>query len=862
MLDELISTNAYVKGTICRTGSILKHENEKYAQIKKKSNFHFSFNYHPTLNYLILIFTIFSIILTIGTQPISEKNLAFAQSDLSSPSSDPKSPTDSKDPFDFSGKNIHKASDIIIPDIVGPDGESDIGSSSTTSPPSQSQSRSSAQPAYSSYHDNTVDIGNPDNDEIIETDDIPGTELSTTNSQMDTHNININNNTNEDTIEEVIEVEDLSSSTQSESTASPQPQPQPQSESGAQPKYYKSYRDYMEKNNQSANSDINGTGNTQGSESSRDSQIDTDNSNININKNTNDINIIVPDDKLSSNDELNSGDNSVTELSSIPTASSELSAQASNEVYGDFNDDGFDDLAIGVPDEDIDTVTGTVEDAGAVNILYGSSNGLSATSPRPDQFWTQDSPDVNDKVEQFDNFGFSLASADFNDDGFDDLAIGAPNEGVTTESGIITQAGSVNILYGSSNGLSATSPRPDQFWTQDSTDVNGVAEPNHLFGFSLSSADFNGDGFNDLAIGAPGEDLDTVAGTMIAAGAVNILYGSSNGLSATSPRPDQFWTQDSPDVNDKVEQFDNFGFSLASADFNGDGFDDLAIGAPNEGVTKGVSFIHGVGAINILYGSSNGLSATSPRPDQFWTQDTTNVNDQAEEFDRFGISLSSGDFNGDNRDDLAIGVPSEDVDTGAGTIENAGAVNVLYSSSNGLSATSPRPDQFWTQDSADVNDSPEGDDLFATSLSVGDFNGDGIDDLAIGVPNEAGVGAVNVLYSSSNGLSAASPRPDQIWTQSTTDVNDVAEASDGFGSLLASADFNGDSRDDLAIGVPDEDVDTGTGTIENAGAVSVLYSSSNGLSATSPRPDQFWTQSTSDVNDVSELEDNFGSALS
>jgi FG-GAP repeat len=632
--------NACFKSTICKNSSIQTDKNKNRAQSKKKSNFHFGFSFKPTLNYLILIFTVFSVILPIGTQPILQTNLAFAQSDLSSRSSDSKLQINSTDPFDFSTNNIKKASEnIIIPDIVGPDNESDTGSNSNTSSKSQSQSQSIAQPAYSAYHDNTTANGNPHNDEIIETDDKPGTELTFTDSQTDTPNSNniINNYTNEESNEEVIEVEDQSSSIQSESGSTTSPQSQSQSD--AQPKYYNSYRDYMEKNNQNASAETNVTSENKGVESSTsDSNIDTGNSSTNIDKNANNVNIIVPKDRSTTEDK------SSTELSSSSTASPELSAQSSHKIYGDFNGDGFDDLAIGVPLEDVHTGAGIIDDAGAVNVLYGSSNGLSAASPpRPDQFWTQSTPDVNDVSEAGDLFGDSLSSGDFNGDGFDDLAIGVPSEDVDTGTGTIANAGAVNVLYGSSNGLSATSPpRPDQIWTQSTPNVNGGSEEFDKFGDSLSSGDFNGDGFDDLAIGTPFEDIDTGAGTIDDAGAVNVLYGSSSGLSATSPpRPDQIWTQSTPDVNDVSEAGDLFGDSLSSGDFNGDGFDDLAIGVPFEDVVVGQSEVLGAGAVNVLYSSSNGLSATSPpRPDQIWTQSTADVNDISEPDDNFASALS------------------------------------------------------------------------------------------------------------------------------------------------------------------------------------------------------------------------------
>ncbi len=87
---------------------------------------------------------------------------------------------------------------------------------------------------------------------------------------------------------------------------------------------------------------------------------------------------------------------------------------------------------------------------------------------------------------------------DFNGDGFADLAIGVPNEAV----GTVTNAGAVNVIYGSTGGLSATAT-PDQFWTQNTPNVAGVADVDDAFGKALAAGDFNGDGFADLAIGRP-----------------------------------------------------------------------------------------------------------------------------------------------------------------------------------------------------------------------------------------------------------------------------------------------------------------------------------------------------------------------
>jgi FG-GAP repeat len=173
-------------------------------------------------------------------------------------------------------------------------------------------------------------------------------------------------------------------------------------------------------------------------------------------------------------------------------------------------------------------------------------------------------------------------------------------------------------------------------------------------------ADFNGDGRDDLAVGAPNEDI----GSIESAGAVNVLYGGAGGLSATG---NQFWRQNSPGVLGASEAFESFGYALAAGDFNGDGSDDLAVGAPIEGV-GGVSH---AGAVNVLYGGAGGLSATG---NQAWDQNSPGVLDVAQTPDHFGLALAAGDLNGDGRDDLAVGAPEESV----GSARHAGAVNVLY----------------------------------------------------------------------------------------------------------------------------------------------------------------------------------------
>lgn len=290
-----------------------------------------------------------------------------------------------------------------------------------------------------------------------------------------------------------------------------------------------------------------------------------------------------------------------------------------------------------------------------------------------------------------------------------------------------------------------------------------------------------------------------------------------------------------------------------SADFNGDGFADLAIGVPAEGIGA----LLGAGGVNVIYGAAGGLG---PALAQFWSQASVGMPDPAEIGDDFGRCLATGDFNGDSFDDLAIGVPLEDV----GVVVDAGAVVVIYGGPAGL-GTGFAPIQFWHQNSAGVPDVCEPGDRFGCSLASADFNLDGADDLAIGVPfedNAAGVadgGVVHVIYGSTAfGLQTAVPAS-ALFAQGAAGVPDAFEAGDHFGWSLAAGQFNRFEGADLAIGVPDEDVIPGAA---DHGCVIVIHGlAGGGLAAAVVPGAQLWHQDIAGIPDLCEAGDRFGYAL-
>jgi hypothetical protein len=443
------------------------------------------------------------------------------------------------------------------------------------------------------------------------------------------------------------------------------------------------------------------------------------------------------------------------------TAAAAVKAVATGAKPYDFNGDGYADVALGDPYGKV----GSLTSAGFVSIVYGSKSGANTAKK---QIISQDTSGVPGSAEKTDHFGYSLTSLDYDHDGYADLLVGSPDEDTTNGS----NAGSETILWGSKSGLTGTGSQT-------------LAEPSnagagHRFGFALTTGDIDGDGIVDWVDTSPGDayfwtftsggqalraasarafrptaKFRTVRGAkrQLSANAVSALdallpvTGDVNGDHRTdlvvawknSQTDAKFqygfdvWTDiaSSNPANEVLTKIDG----LATGDFDGDGFADIAAGAADD---SGRAHSHLV--------VFKGDDSVSMSDSTLVNQETEGVPGTTALGDKFGTSLSAGDVNGDGKADLAVGVPGRTVSSKA----RAGEAIVLYGSASGLTGTGS---QAVSQSTSGVAGTAETDDAFGTGVSLLDVTGDGHADLIAGASGENSLdGAVSVLAGGAAGV--------------------------------------------------------------------------------------------------------------
>lgn len=383
--------------------------------------------------------------------------------------------------------------------------------------------------------------------------------------------------------------------------------------------------------------------------------------------------------------------------------------------------------------------------------------------------------------------------------------------------------------------------------------------------------DFNGDGYQDLAVAAPRGKVDGQA----QAGYVAVVYGSAKGLDLTHK---QVLSQNTPGIPGAAETNDDYGDGLAAGDLDGDGYADLVVGAPGESVGD----VRAAGTLAVLWGGKQGLSGG------------TAVATGTEE-DRVDPETPAlGDFDGDGQLDLATGnrllygpfdrttgaAKSQTLaiepayvtdDVAAGDVDHDGVTDLvalihdvsdddmhdpdyrhrravfLRGTRDGLSAPAP------------VNN-PDGTRMRGgESLGVGDVDKDGYADLVIGRPNDGfgevdlddpllKGGQIGVVHGSVDGPDTSRTT---IITQETPGVPGSSEWSDGFGGGISVGDVDADGYADVSTGSASEDL----GEVYAAGQVTVLRGGGSGLTGNGAYS---ISQNTRNVPGTAEQNDFFG----
>ncbi len=396
-------------------------------------------------------------------------------------------------------------------------------------------------------------------------------------------------------------------------------------------------------------------------------------------------------------------------------------------VVGDFDCDGIDDLAIG--DAGWDNGTG---DVGAALIVYG---------PLGDGIVSDASADaiVTGAVDE-DRIGRALAAGDTDGDGCDDLILGDSDA-----TGGAAGSGRVYVVRGPISGTYSVSTVADLL-------LNGVAASDGA-GTRVAAGDIDGDGRDEVIVGAPGVDVDNGA-----EGAVYVVDAEVSGTASLSTATARLLGETSDDAA---------GTAIALGDTDGDGLQDIFVGGPasTEGGGATVTTTAISGEVWLVLGRPTLAGDLSLYYADDWFAGYKDVADS----DRIGASLATGDLNGDGLADLVTGTT-----TGGNTLVYLGP----YAGTRHAA-----PDAVIEGYSTD---------RAGATVAVADLDQDGWGDVIVGVPDYdlggTNAGAARVYYG---------PLSAYDWT---SDAALHGDTSDTLATGIAVGDLDADGYPDLALG--------------------------------------------------------------
>ncbi len=391
--------------------------------------------------------------------------------------------------------------------------------------------------------------------------------------------------------------------------------------------------------------------------------------------------------------------------------------RAGSAVSGnvDVNGDGIDDILIAAERADPDGR----QDAGEAYVVFGRDSGV--VGPFAAVFGLEDLDEltgVRFKGEnQFDYFGSSLAQAgDFNDDGFVDLICGARQY----SSGASSFTGAAYVFYGRNY---PSDPFPPIVEAGDITPDRGARmvgdEAGERAGSSvLRVGDVNGDGVDDIIVGAPDQEYGS--------GLTYVIYGKPDRPSVIEELGDLDGTNGFKAIP-PAGAYGASGQAVASlGDINGDGLNDFAIGAPLEEADGKLS----AGVTRVVFGRDDGFPPELDLGDLDGTNGFAIEGDL--EFGASGRSLAAGDINGDGLNDIAISAPYAEGELGQ--------VYILFGDDSPPPPVVQLGDIDGTNGFVIVGSDTSRDRIGFSLEFVGDMNGDGLDDLAVGTYPSPGYG--------------------------------------------------------------------------------------------------------------------------
>jgi hypothetical protein len=392
---------------------------------------------------------------------------------------------------------------------------------------------------------------------------------------------------------------------------------------------------------------------------------------------------------------------------------------------GDFNCDKIDDFAIGTKEADV-----VKNNSGAVRVFLSLPKSKTSSIKDSSVVFT------GENAEDF--AGASIAHVkDINSDGCDEILIGAPGN-----------KGAAYLIYGSKDPKSMNLSQASAKWHGESK--------KDLAGFSVASADFNGDGISDIFISAPNYSK---AG--FKRGVVYFISGSKKMTGGYLSQVKIKWTGE-------VDK-DEAGYVIKTGNVDGDKFSDLFVGAWKHNGGANYS-----GAVYSIHGSEKPSSDSLSKANNKWTGE--------EELNFAGTVIEIGDVNGDNKDDVFVGVHRHSIPLKP----DAGTVYLFYGKESMKSGSLKQADIKWNgEGSAHYS---------GTSISTGDINNDGFKDVVIGSIQYSGtkkeIGSVHLFYGSKNMIGGSLTTASTKWIGE----NDI----DRLGSSIdIKGDYNNDGHNDL-----------------------------------------------------------------